>query len=109
MISEAANLQEDRRGKIELGRGLRRLWVTGTILWIIYWVWAYGVYCRPPNPINIVCDWRPSDPSSSYFYYSISDVLRWIFGVPVLAFALGLVALWAAFWIVRGFRPPRPN
>jgi hypothetical protein len=92
--------------KINLRRGLRRVWVVAAVLWIAYWIWVYGVNCHDWHNFayghffNDVHDYaygRSLQCNASPLGFDYQDMFKWIFGVPVLGAA--------ALWIVRVFRP----
>jgi hypothetical protein len=89
--------------KTNLNRGLFRLWLVGSILWVMYWVPAYYAHCYKPS--FIACTW---DSESVYSQYHDEEfviaVLLWLLGIPAVAFVLGIIASRVRLWIYRGFR-----
>jgi hypothetical protein len=71
-------------------RGLWRVWMVGSVIWIGYWYWEIWLICRfgvypPPRCANEI-------PWTGLAIISL--------GGPLIALEVGLVAV----WIVRGFR-----
>ena len=83
-------------------RGLRRLWVVATVVWLIHSAWFYHVHCQIARP-QYSHDWFFECSGGEQHYYSAAELLFPIFLVPVLLFILGLIALWVVRWVVRGF------
>ncbi len=78
-----------------IGRGLFRLWLIGTTLWIAAFVWNGEFSCFVGS--YPWCQWWVVSPLWQSTYLR---VLMGAFGVPLAVLALGAALLWAA----RGFR-----
>jgi hypothetical protein len=82
------------------GRRLVRLWIAGSVFWIIYWVWIYGTKCfHASNGIL----WCPAggDPTSTTVVRT-AELRYWLLTAlpPLWALICGLL-LW---WAIQGFR-----
>ena len=82
-------------------RGLLRAWVTTTVAWVAYWVWAWSLLpdlvCLYRGPAADGCHGYGHDPLTLGSWDNIA--IR-ILGVPVAVFVAGL----ATAWVIRGFR-----
>jgi hypothetical protein len=100
--------------KMNLARGLLRIWLVGTVSWLIYSAIHYYGDCvyhaitwrREPYP-NIVCSRSFGFKREIYYLQEnyVIDILVYVLGVPILAFVLGVAVLLASRWIAKGFRP----
>jgi len=63
-------------------RGVLRLWVVATGLWILYWVWQFWLY------------WSETSAGEVRLMVPI------IIGVPIILLGVGV----AAGWAIEGFR-----
>jgi hypothetical protein len=82
------------------GRRLVRLWITGTVFWIIYWVWIYSTKCFHAANRTFWCP-ANGDPTATTMVRT--DELRyWLLTAlpPVWALIIGVLFWWAA----EGFR-----
>ena len=87
------------------GRRLVRLWITGTVFWIVYWVWIYTTKCFHSANRSLWCPVN-GDPTSSTMVRT--DELRyWLLTAlpPIWALVIGLLFWWAA----EGFRLRKKN
>src|SRR5271166_142243 len=81
---------------INLARGLHRTWVVCLILWVIYWTEVYDSSCSSWDQGTIKCDFNPFH---AYYFYGAGNIIEWFFGIPILIYILGAVALWAGRWV----------
>jgi len=97
--------------KINLKRGLLRLWIVSAISWMIFFVVIWATDCGGYSETFVRCYW-PTNLGASYYTggEALGLFIGWLLGVP----ALGLVALCLIFliiflifpplsWIARGF------
>jgi hypothetical protein len=85
------------------GRGLWRLWIAASILWIGFWIWERDVPCALPRwglP-NWGCGISDMPPHA--YVILPRDTFPLMLGVPLLVLAAGYVIR----WIVMGLRSPR--
>lgn len=86
-------------------RGLSRLWLVASALWIGFWFWYRDVPCALGfNYFGI--KWWCSDPvweapPNGFLLDLRSGTFALMFGVPAAALVFGLVAQ----WIASGFGP----
>lgn len=81
--------------KMNVRRGLFRIWVALTITWLVFCAWIDAFACFHRG--GPWCD-----------YWTWENYVRsaaFIFGLPLAAFALGLILL----WIGAGFRSKTSN
>ena len=81
---------------INLQRGLLRIWVLISGLWIIFCAIEFLQNCHS----RYACDFFGSGHSPIYL-----DIGKCLIGFPALVFVIGL----AACWVVEGFRRSAPN
>jgi hypothetical protein len=91
--------------KINLVRGLRRAWLIGSLLWIIYWSWHYYDACLRDSSEYFWCYFNGISPTYYTHEHFFTELLEFAIGTPVLVFILGAVALWIGRWVAKGFRP----
>lgn len=83
-------------------RGLWRLWVATSVLWIGLWVWQRDVPCALGfNYFGAKwwCGSRFVAPPDGYLLDMPGDTFPLMFGIPVMVLALG----WLARWLAAGF------
>src|SRR5215469_5831486 len=90
--------------KINLKRGLLRLWIVSAISWMIFFVVIWATVCGGYSETFVRCYW-PTNPGASYYTgdEALELFIGWLLGVPALglaALALGLAALWAVRSII---------
>jgi hypothetical protein len=82
---------------MRIERGLFRIWVVCSAVWIAYWLWWLAGGCRN-YPIGTMCHgWLLRELDLGEYV----QLAGFVIGPPVAVFAVGLGVLWA----VRGFRP----
>ena len=83
---------------MNIGRKLTRLWIIGAVCWTGYWIWTFGRQCWRANNGMLWCP-IVSDPDSiaptNYLH-----LLAVVFGPPLWALFVGLLAWWA----LKGFQ-----
>jgi hypothetical protein len=107
------------------GRGLVRLWLVSSVLWIIV---ATVVFTVPNSLVNIIFAWpeavryaKTTNPNASFPFEGLPDVADinahdaaienlWHFalfgfGGPIAVLVFG-IAIW---WVVQGFKPKLPK
>lgn len=87
-------------------RGLPRVWLIGTILWIVYrsriWVDEDVLSCSPghfQNPWSCIGFAGPLD-----WYYYLKAFSQDDWPTLVAGSLAGLAALYAGAWVIAGFR-----
>ena len=97
--------------RVNLARGLRRIWIAGTIPWIVYCLYHYSTKCFI-YPEAIRC-WSLRGNSYSYDGYTTVQYFMTLIEAaitpPVLVFVLGTVIFWVGRWIAKGFQPSQPQ
>ena len=76
-------------------RGLLRLWMVGSAIWIAYWSWYFYWQCDWGQVFTCV-----APPSLYPAYFTILGVLQRLLAAPFLVLVVGL----ALDWAVRGFQ-----
>jgi hypothetical protein len=82
---------------INLRRGLFRIWILISSIWIIYCLTVYLYGCHS----GYACFFFSLGSRSPIYF----DIGTWLIGIPALAFVIGLVAC----WIIDGFRRSSPQ
>ena len=99
-------------------RGLFRLWIVASILWIVGIIWwmnhqsaefADGMIrlgCEFPSPEFGVCVREKRELGYRDFWFKMKSLELWAFValVPILALIAGWIALKVSTWVTRGFR-----
>lgn len=93
---------------MNIRRGLLRLWMAGTGIWLIYWIWYYERTCDFVKGEGLLCEDRSHAVGwvGNYFIggpFVPPDLLH----IAVLTIGLPLAILCAgvaARWVIRGFR-----
>jgi hypothetical protein len=86
---------------MNLRRGLVRLWLIASAVWVAFWLWRADIPCMLGNTSAGERPWC-TDPLQ-YPGTVLADDAILVIGVPVLIGLLGL----AGGWIARGFRTGR--
>ena len=99
--------------RVNLARGVRRIWVIGTALWIPYSIYHYRITCSFYfYPKFIRCPSLHGDidyTTNQYYVQYFMTLIEKAIGVPILVFVLGTVVLWVGRWVAKGFRPSQPQ
>lgn len=88
---------------IRWGRGLFRVWIFFTVLWIAGSTWAQT---RPPPPFNPfdkfdICDDACLEGLSIAREWQYAERATWVFAPPALVLLFGV----SLGWVFRGFKP----
>jgi len=84
-------------------RGLFRLWIIFSIIWIGYAGWDFSESCTRNASGELYCPTGYSDWIQQLQYFGLAAYARLalrLFGVPMVLLIVGL----AAWWIMIGFR-----
>jgi hypothetical protein len=94
---------------MDVRRGLWRLWILASVLWVAFHGWRFWDKCIPGSEGDVWCPIGHDDWVRDLRYFDYADVLRntaWIFGPPVACLIIGLGVL----WVGDGFSErPRSN
>jgi hypothetical protein len=89
--------------RIQFRRGVLRIWIALSGVWICYWIWHYATVCYfDPDPGLVGCsigkiDISPYTPSGRYtisVYLDPMEILLKAFGIPIAVLATGWVVAW---------------
>jgi hypothetical protein len=87
---------------MSFGRGLTRLWIVGSILWVAYVIHdKYSGCMRPWSPRGTPLGWADDICFSDGGLYRASTVTDAL-AVPIVTLVIGLVA----WWVLRAFAKP---
>ena len=79
-------------------RGLLRLWLVLSVVWIVFVGWATNVKCAfGPVSVSWGCHGYGRDP---YAWESAWPILVEVFGIPLAVLVIGAGLVWA----MRGFK-----
>jgi hypothetical protein len=88
---------------MNLRRGLVRLWVVASTVWVAFWLWRADIPCMLGHTSAGETPWC-TDQLQYSMSVGVSDALL-VIRVPIL---IGLLGLTVA-WITQGFRAGRSN
>jgi len=88
---------------MNLRRGLVRLWVIASAVWVVFWLWRADIPCLLGYTSGGEAPWC-KDPLQYSMNVGVSDALL-VIGVPIVTGLIGL----AVAWITQGFRAGRSN
>jgi hypothetical protein len=78
-------------------RGLLRLWIAVSGLWIAVSAWLFWKSCIAGPDGALWCTIGDDDWIAELSYFGFRDAVRlaiWLFGVPLACFVLGRAFLW---------------
>jgi hypothetical protein len=82
---------------MNLRRGLLRLWIVLSALWIVFAIWRFWTSCVPGSDGWLWCSIGDDDWIAELRYFGWRDAVRlalWLLGPPVACFVLGAIGLW---------------
>ena len=88
---------------MNLRRGVVRLWLIASAVWVAFWLWRADIPCMLGHTSAGERPWC-TDPLQYTETVLVNDAIL-VIGVPVLIGLLGL----AVAWIARGFRAGASN
>jgi hypothetical protein len=94
-----------QRPRMNLRRGLFRLWIAASALWAAFWVWHYVSLCSRMSTGDLVCEGTREGRYTILYPFEPTRVGLILIGVPIAVFAVALILT----WIFRGFHVARPN
>jgi hypothetical protein len=90
---------------MHLQRGLFRVWIAISVLWMIFATWAsWKVLFVPATKLCTAADIAGDGPCHSATTSDRLYALETIVAPPIALIALGFGAFWLVRWVGRGFR-----
>jgi hypothetical protein len=88
---------------LRVARGLFRIWVVASIVWLVGWLWYVWATCKTDNERLLYCytsffdDWMQRGDFTFWYY---AKLIATGMVVPIVVLALGSALVWA----FKGFR-----